>query len=379
MYSQANKPGKAAGKPVVREWDVMSSDKKEKIHTISIDPDTTIMESLKTMDALAVRLLLVMKGTSFKGVLSIGDIQRAIIKNVTLDTPIYNILRKEISVAYLGEDFEKTKKDMLLNKTECMPVLDQEHNLVDVLFWDELFSEKRRRPQSLKLPIIVMAGGKGSRLAPLTNILPKALIPIGKKPIIEHIMDRFVSSGCAKFHISVNYKSEMIKHYFQTLGRKDLNISYFEEEKPLGTAGSLFLLKDKIHQTFFMVNCDIIIDEDYGNILDYHKKNKNQITIVAALKHYRIPYGIIKTRENGLLTELEEKPELMFKINSGMYILEPELLKEIPENQFFHITDLIEKVRKKNGRIGVFPISEKSWRDIGEWDEYLSNKDLDFS
>jgi NDP-sugar pyrophosphorylase family protein len=139
----------------------------------------------------------------------------------------------------------------------------------------------------------------------------------------------------------------------------------------MGTAGSLSLLKDRIHETFFVSNCDILIEQDYSEILRYHKENKNEITLVAALKHYPIPYGTVEAGENGQLIALKEKPELTFKINSGMYILDPHLLNEIPDNQFFHIIQLIEKVKKRKGKVGVFPVSEKSWRDIGEWSEYL--------
>ena len=141
----------------------------------------------------------------------------------------------------------------------------------------------------------------------------------------------------------------------------------------MGTAGSLTLLKEIIHETFFVSNCDIIIEQDYSEILDYHREQKNLITIVAALKHYHIPYGTVETSENGRLVSLVEKPEITYKINSGMYILEPEVLNEIPENTFFHITHLIEKLLAKNEKVGVFPVSEKSWKDIGEWKEYLEN------
>ncbi len=220
-----------------------------------------------------------------------------------------------------------------------------------------------------------MAGGKGTRLKPLTNVIPpKPLIPIGNKTIIEEIMDRFVDVGCNDFHISVNYKAETIKHYFKQLNHKDYIIDYFQEKTPpLGTAGSLFLVKNKIRTTFFVSNCDIIIDEDYSEILKYHRDNKNELTVVSALKHYPpIAYGTIETTEGGVLTKLVEKPELTFQINSGMYILEPpHLLNEIPENKFFHITQLIENIQKRNGKVGVFPISEGSWTDIGDWNEYV--------
>jgi NDP-sugar pyrophosphorylase family protein len=165
----------------------------------------------------------------------------------------------------------------------------------------------------------------------------------------------------------------MIKHYFDELQNTDYKLTFFNEDKPLGTAGSMYMLKGKIDETFFVSNCDILIKNDYSGILDYHRHHKNEITIVSAFRHYPIPYGIIETSDNGRLKSITEKPELSFQINTGMYILEPQLLDEIPENSFFHITDLIQKIKKRKGNIGVFPISEKSWIDIGGWDEYIKN------
>lgn len=217
---------------------------------------------------------------------------------------------------------------------------------------------------------MIMAGGQGSRLKPITNIIPKPLIPIGDKPIIEIIIDKFSTLGVSNFYLSVNYKQEMIRFYFEGVENKSYNLNYFVEPYPLGTGGSLHLLKDKISSTFFVSNCDIIIDQDYYDIYDYHTSNKNELTIVAALRLMQIPYGTLESGENGELLALKEKPELTFMINTGMYILEPHLLNEIPENTFFHITDLIEKVKERRGRVGVFPVSEGAWMDIGEWKEY---------
>jgi dTDP-glucose pyrophosphorylase len=350
----------------------MTDEKRNKIKEIKIDASESIRSALKKMDQTFKRLLLVFDEGIFINVLSIGDIQRAIIRNQPLDTPVKDILRKETKVAEANDTFDAIKKQMLTYRAECMPVVDQSKQLIDVYFWEDVFSaEEKRIERSLNMPVVIMAGGKGTRMKPLTNVLPKALIPIGKKSILEHIMDRFTDIGCNHFYLSVNYKAEMIRHYFEQLNHPDYNVEYFEEDKPLGTGGSLYLLKGKINQPFFVSNCDIIIEEEYGEIYDYHKNNKNDITIVAALKHYPIPYGTIETAENGILQSLNEKPELTFKINSGMYIIEPHLLDKIPESTFFHITELIDKVKDLGGKVGVFPVSEKSWKDIGEWSEYL--------
>lgn len=338
---------------------------RKNIEKITLKGDETMLFALKKMDILERKLLIIIKNDKFIGLLSVGDIQRAIIKNLPFDTLVTEILRDDIKVAFSGDDVEKVKADMIEERIECMPFIDKDSNLVDVIFWEDILGGKSDLFDRINIPVVIMAGGEGTRLKPLTNILPKPLIPIIDKTIIEDIMDRFVNAGCNKFYISVNYKAEMIKHYLDSLHNPAYNLHYFQEEKPLGTAGSLYLLNDKLSSTFFVTNCDIIVNQDLAEVYKYHKDNKNDITIVAALKHYKIPYGTIESENDGILTSLSEKPEITFKINSGVYILEPETISQIPKDEFFHITDLILKIKKKKGRVGVFPISEKSWQDYG--------------
>ena len=149
------------------------------------------------------------------------------------------------------------------------------------------------------------------------------------------------------------------------------NITYVEESKPLGTIGSVSLLEGKIDGPFFVSNCDIIIDQDYRDVYDYHIGNNNDITIISAIKNIKIPYGVVETGEHGLLVALKEKPELTYMVNTGVYIINASCIKDIPKDEFFHITDLMEKIKKHKGRIGCYPVSEESWKDMGEWDEYL--------
>lgn len=339
----------------------------------TINKEDSLLDALKKMDLIDKKLLIVMDSDKFAGLLSAGDIQRAIIRNKSLDTAVIEVLRKNIRTGKT-DDTEKEIRQMMLDfRMELCPVIDDNNNIVKVYFWEDLFSDNKPQPKKkFHLPVVIMAGGIGSRLKPITNIIPKPLIPIDEKTILEHIFDRFNSHGCEDFYLSVNYKADLIEYYLNSK-KLNFNISYFKEDKPLGTAGSLTLLKEIIHETFFVSNCDIIIEQDYSEILDYHREQKNLITIVAALKHYNIPYGTVETSENGRLVSLVEKPEITYKINSGMYILEPEVLNEIPENTFFHITHLIEKLLAKNEKVGVFPVSEKSWKDIGEWKEYIEN------
>ena len=339
-----------------------------------IPQSTTLLEAFKKMDALDKKLLLVLDIDGlFKGLISAGDIQRAIIANKPLHTEVKDILRADIKIAKPSDTPETIKKMMFDFRMEFCPVVNRKNEIVDIYFWEDVFSQKESAPNKpFNLPVIIMAGGMGTRLKPLTNVLPKPLIPIGDKTMLEEIFERFGRYGCNSFNISVNYKADLIEYYINSL-KLPYTINYLREEKPLGTAGSLHLLKGKINSTFFVTNCDILIEQDYSEILDYHNENKNDITIIAALKNYPIPYGTIETGENGKLLSLTEKPELTFKINSGMYILEPHLIAEIPNNRHFHITDLIEDVKRRKGNIGVFPVSQYSWKDIGEWNEYIDN------
>lgn len=355
----------------------MNNETRQRVERISIRLDQSILDALRQMDETYHRLLLVFDADgSFQTILSIGDIQRAIIRKRPLDARVSDIVRKHPMLARSDQPAQEIRALMLEHRIECMPVVDSAGRLTDVLFWDDVFNEEPPRvSEPFDLPVVIMAGGKGTRLRPITHVLPKALIPVGEKPMLQHIVDRFHRCGCSQFHMTLNYKGDMIEHYFGQQQDAPYTVHHVYEDEFLGTAGSLHLLKDVIDTTFFVSNCDILIEDDYAEILRYHRDNGNDLTVVAALKHYNIPYGTIETGEGGVLRSMSEKPELTFLINSGMYILEPEMIDRVPEGVFYHITDLIEEVRRDGGRVGVFPVSEKSWKDVGEWDEYLKNKD----
>lgn len=332
--------------------------------------EASIMDALKLMDKIDKKLLLIIDENKFIGLLSAGDIQRAIIQSKPLQTAVQDIIRTNIKVAKSDDSFQTIKKMMMDYRMEMCPVISESNEILKVYFWEDIFEKNKPTLNSkLDLPVVIMAGGLGTRLKPLTNVLPKPLIPIGERTMLEEIMDRFAVHQCSDFYISVNYKADLIEYYINTLNLP-LNINFFRETKPLGTAGSLSLLKDKIKKTFFVNNCDIIIDQDYTEIYNYHKEHNNKITIVAALKHFLIPYGTVETSDGGELIAIKEKPDMNFWINTGMYLLEPEVLNEIPEGDFFHITHLIDKLKSQGKKVGVFPVSEGSWLDTGEWGEY---------
>jgi dTDP-glucose pyrophosphorylase len=335
-----------------------------------VSPCITILEAMKKMDEIKMKILFVFEGGKFEGILTLGDLQRAIIKGKSLNDGVNGILDKNKIYAEEGESIESIKKKMESIRAECMPVV-KGTELIEVHTWEELFGDNPdSQKRQINLPVVIMAGGKGTRLKPITNVIPKPLVPVGDKTILEVIMDQFESIGCRKFYMSVNYKADMMKYYLSQLPHQ-YDIEFFMEDKPLGTIGSVSLLKGKISTPFFVSNCDSINEQDYRDVYDYHINNQNNMTIVTMVKSLKIPYGVIETGKDGLMTALKEKPEQTFMVNTGVYILNPECINEIPEGEFFHITHLMEKIKSNGGRVGCFPVSEHSWKDMGEWDEYL--------
>lgn len=344
---------------------------KRTIDNQIINLSSTLLDAMKTMDAQKVKTLFVFDCGHFEGLLTLGDIQRAIINNISLSDSVSHILNKNKVYGYVNENEESIKEKMRKMRAEVMPILNDTGELVDVWFWGDLFKKAElNQRERINLPVVIMAGGKGTRLKPITNVIPKPLVPIGEKTILETILDQFEEIGCTKFYMSVNYKADIMKYYLSQLDHK-YDIEFFQEEKPLGTIGSVSLLKGKITTPFFVSNCDSINEQDYRDVYDYHVSNHNDLTIVTMVKSFKIPYGVIETGEDGLMTALSEKPELTFQVNTGVYILNPSCIDEIPEGEFFHITSLMEKIKARGGRVGCFPVSEHAWKDMGEWAEYL--------
>ncbi len=335
-----------------------------------ISSNDTLLDAIKRMDDINRNLLIVLDKERFVSVVSYGDIQRALINNYNFNTPIKNIVRKKIRICYNTESKESVKLKMAKYKTEFMPIINNQNHLVDVLFWDDAFyDETKVKSKIIHNPVIVMAGGFGNRLKPLTNIIPKPLIPIGEKPIIEFILDKFYEFGIRNFFISINYKGDMIENYLNGTKYGDL-ISYVKESKPLGTFGSVSLIKENLEQPVFITNCDVLIEQDYRDILNYHESKNYDMTIVAGLYHFNIPYGTINFSKAGNFQKMVEKPDLNYFINAGLYLVNPSLFEHVPYNEFFNITDFIQKLSSLRFKIGVFPIRQSCWYDVGQWNDY---------
>ena len=333
--------------------------------------NNSIRSSIQKLDNTGIGFITVINDSNkIMGIVTDGDFRRAVLSGVSLDDPIMTIANSKF--AYLRDGYSKEEMENIFfnNDIGHIPVINNDELQEIILRKNIPFIKNRKKDEKhLNIPVVIMAGGIGNRLKPFTHIMPKPLIPIGNKPLIEIIIERFRESGVNEFYLSLNYKANMIKAYFEERSiAKHLN--YIVEDIPLGTAGALKKLKGIINSTFIVSNCDIIIKSNYNKIIEFHNQGKYDLTLVACMHHFTIPYGICSIEEGGCLKEISEKPEFDYLVNTGMYILEPKIIDLIPDNTFYHITQLIEDLKINNGRVGVYPVYEKSWIDVGQWNEY---------
>lgn len=348
---------------------VEDSMREEELKRYFITANCFIVEAMRKIDQNAKGILFAVddKG-KLEGVLTDGDIRRWIIKTGNLQGTVGQVMNQTPKSIY-RDQITDAMKILHQNQIKALPIVSEKGRVLDIIFAENRSNISQEKKDALSgVPVIVMAGGKGTRLYPYTKILPKPLIPIGDIPIMERILNKFRDYGVNNFFVTVNYKKTMIKSYFNDAD-VDYNIVYVEEEKPLGTAGSLCLIKEKFDCPFIVTNCDILIHADYEDVYRYHEESKNELTVVTALKNIVVPYGVIHSSENGMIQSMEEKPQLSYFVNTGMYILNSELVHEIPKNTFFHMTDLVDKLLRENRKVGMYPISEDSFLDMGEFEE----------
>jgi len=339
---------------------------------ITIRPSATIKEAMEVLGETAEKMLLVVDGEErLVGALTNGDIRRYILKEQKLTDTVENAYhRNPVFVFQENYDREEIKELLRQNKIDLIPILDRNHKILDFVTWQKAFGNNRKvNVLNPDVPVVIMAGGRGTRLEPFTRVLPKPLVPVGEKPVIDHIVDRFRAHGIRNFYLTIHHKSKIIRAYFQEKSPK-YSVEFAEEIEPRGTAGSLKLLADKLNRPFFVSNCDIIIESDYYDIYSFHTKNNYDITLVASTKQIKIPYGICELNDGGSLKRIQEKPEYNYLVNTGMYVLNPNVIDLIPDDKLFHITHLIDKVKENKGTIGVYPVSEQAWIDVGQWAEY---------
>lgn len=324
----------------------------------------SILEVMDKIDKGARGVVYICNEEILLAVVTDGDIRRFILKNGDLNTSIEHIANTNVKYL-INTTADAAIRYMQENNITSVPIVDEKKRIKSIVF---LKGEQVYKNTGLNIPVVIMAGGKGTRLLPYTQVLPKPLIPIGEKTITEHIMGKFMAFGCNDFYLIVNYKRNLMKAYFQD-NEYEQSIKFIDEYEYLGTGGGLKLLDRKLNKTFFMTNCDVLIEGDYAEILHYHKIRKNILTMVCAVKEITIPYGTVSLDACGMIVDMQEKPTVSMTTNTGFYIIEPEFLNYIPNNTFIHITDVIQSCIDKKIKIGAYTISEKLWLDMGEFDE----------
>lgn len=327
----------------------------------------SIKETMMIIDAGGKGVAFICDNYVLIGVVTDGDIRRYILKNGDLNVNIGEVACTTPITLTLNER-AKAQSVMKEKSINAIPIVDNLNHVIEIIFNDNS-DEDSLQYQKIGIQLVIMAGGKGTRLRPYTDILPKPLIPIGEKTITEHIINRFAKYDCKDIYMIVNYKKEFIKAYFAD-EKPEAQIKFIDESTFLGTAGGLTLLnKNQMNDTFFLSNCDILVEADYAEIYKYHKKSKNIISLVCVKKEIEVPYGTVEINKDNQITELIEKPRMKCNINTGLYVIEKDFLQKIPQNTFIHITDIIKKCIEDGERVGAYLIDDSQWMDMGQLNE----------
>lgn len=334
-----------------------------KIEDVLLKEDTNIRDAAARLEKVRCKICYLERDGKLIAAVSDGDIRRAVMKGTNTSLPVSSIANYEPKFFYV---YEQNKIAETFKNTELfsVPVTNYNREIVSVHFRNGKIVKKE---QSMDVPVVMVAGGKGTRLYPYTKILPKALIPIGENPIAEIIFERFNEYGCKKFFMIVNHKKEMIQAYFK--GKKyPYQICYADENEPLGTGGGLKLVQNKIWSDFFFINCDVIIDADYSEIYHFHREQGNDITIVGAKYTNTIPYGVLHYDENGY-HGMDEKPTFECTMNTGMYVVSPDIFHELKKDESISFPEIIDRCYNKGKKIGVYTIEESAYMDMGQLEE----------
>ena len=323
-----------------------------------------IIDAMQRLDTLGKKTLFVAENGRLLAAVTDGDIRRWILKNGNLQKSVKEVANyrpKWLPAEERKQAYRKLKEW----EVDAIPLLADERRIVSIFLWN---NEEIRSGRKLLIPTVVMAGGFGTRLYPYTKILPKPLIPIGEIPIAEHIMNRFHSFGVNSFYLVVNHKKNMIKAYFSE-NNKNYQIYYIDEDKPLGTGGGLQLLAGQITETFFLTNCDILVEADYEQIYRCHQEAGNRITMVCARQNMKIPYGVVEAGEQGKLLTMKEKPELSFLTNTGFYVVEPAVIERLEKDVPISFPEIIADCQQRGERVGVYTVEADQWLDMGQIEE----------
>ncbi len=343
-------------------------------NSILIVPSASIVEALKQLDRSAKKVLLVVDANQrLLGTLTDGDIRRYILRTGSLDGLVADAYNAHPVVLRQGEaHIEQARELFMERQLEMIPIIDDRGVVVDYFLWNDVFYKEEavsKKLSKIDVPVVIMAGGKGTRLDPFTRVLPKPLIPVGDKTIIEHIIDRFRQYGAQQFYITVNYKAEMLEAYFQGL-QPPYDVVFVREPEFLGTAGSLALLRDTLSTDFILSNCDIILDIDFADLVSFHREQQSSLTSVVAIQHHRIPYGVVQMQNGGQIQKIIEKPEYTFPVNAGVYVMSPRIFQYLPEATVVDMPQLIDTLLQSQETVLGYPVPASAYLDVGQWAEY---------
>ena len=337
----------------------------EKIKKCLINEDLSLVEAMRLLSALGTKVLFVHANNKLKASLTDGDIRRYILSFGKLDINVKSVANynPKYLINATNSEAEQFMKDNLI---DAVPIVDENLYIENIIFNNHKIIENKY--EKISLPVVMMAGGKGTRLYPYTKVLPKPLIPVGDVPIAERIINQFNVFGCDDYYLIVNHMKNMIKSYFNEID-KSYNIHFIDEEEPLGTGGGLFYLKGIIKNTFVLTNCDILVKDDFSKIYKQHKDSNNSVTMIVANQNIQVPYGVVEFNDSFEIKSMKEKPQISYYTNTGCYIVEPIVINDFINKENIGFPDIIERCKSKGLKVGVYPISEDSFVDMGEIDK----------
>lgn len=325
---------------------------------------STVRDAIECLNRSSLQIVLILDiNHALVGIVTDGDIRRGLLRGESLNSPIGKIMCRDFQALPENATAKDAELLMLNSSLQHIPVLNDLGEIVHLFL-----STKNIRPVPRGNPVIIMAGGKGKRLYPLTQNCPKPMLHVGGKPMLEIILEQCIEAGFQQFYISVNYLKEQIKEHFNDGARWNINIEYLEEKQPLGTGGALSLLPQKPAEPFLVLNGDVLTSVDYGELLKFHSEQQATATLCVREHTTQIPFGVVQMDDLNILN-IKEKPLLRHHVNAGVYLLDPVLLDLVPHRNFFDMPNLIESAISKKFSVCAFPIHEY-WLDIGEPDTY---------
>lgn len=330
---------------------------------ILLNEQQTLLETMQIIDKTSLQFAVVInEKNELLGTVTDGDIRRGILRGEGLEVPISTIMNNTPFTAKYGLSANYYQQLMRENQLKQLPIINDMNEVVDILFLDkfELMSNTN--------PVVLMLGGLGTRLRPLTNDTPKPMLKVGGKPILETIIEGFKQYGYTNFILSVNYKKEVIQSYFQNGESFDVNITYVEEKKRMGTAGALSLIPNIPNQPIFVMNGDLLTQVNFEQLMQYHEESQSIATMCVREYEYQIPYGVVEMAGTNFLS-IKEKPIHKSFVNAGIYILSPEAFDYIPDNKFYDMPELFQRLVSLEKKTTVFPIREY-WLDIGQMNDF---------